>query len=63
MTETRLNTALDYVAACVAAGDETLLPIFERLDAELEQIEKKQSTLNKAKARVNRASATLYALH
>jgi hypothetical protein len=52
-----LNNALDYVAACIAAGDESLLPIFERLDAELEAVLAKQSTKDKALARVMRASA------
>lgn len=53
----RLEKSLDYIAQCIAAGDESLLPIFERLDAELEERQKENPALAKALARVNRAKA------
>jgi aminopeptidase-like protein len=53
----RIESALDYIAQCIAAGDESLLPIFERLDKELEERQKENPALAKALARVNRAKA------
>lgn len=45
----RLEQALDYTARCIAAGDESLLPLFERLDRELEDLNKKNSALFRAR--------------
>ena len=43
-----LQTAQDYVARCIAAGDESLLPLFERLEREIVEIERKEDLLSKA---------------
>lgn len=55
----RLEASLDYVAACIAAGDESLLPLFERLDRELTLRQSKHQLIAKAKARLARVPETV----
>ncbi|MFC3613766.1 hypothetical protein ACFORG_08340 [Lutimaribacter marinistellae] len=45
----RLQNAQDYVARCIAAGDESLLPLFERLEQEILVAEKKKNALERAR--------------
>ena len=53
--EHRLENALAYVAGCIAAGQENLVPIFERLEQELETIKAKESAVERARRLAGRA--------
>lgn len=54
----RLENALDYVAGCIAAGDDSLLPIFERLESELSALSKRESALERARRLAQKKEAT-----
>lgn len=45
----RLETALSYAAACVATHGEAYLPLFERLEAEVEAVRSKETALERAR--------------
>lgn len=49
----RLQKAQDYVACCIAAGDESLLPLFERLEREILEMERKETALDRARRLAN----------
>lgn len=44
----RLEAALAYTAACIAAHGDAYLPLFERLESELEAVRAKESTRDRA---------------
>jgi hypothetical protein len=48
MTATRIESALAYVAACIAAHGDAYLPLFERLEAELLAVRTKESARDRA---------------
>jgi hypothetical protein len=50
MTHSDIASALDYVALCIAEHGEAYLPIFERLELELAEMDKKQSAVERARA-------------
>lgn len=52
----RIDRALDVVAALLDAGQEYLLPIYERLELELEAARKESSALDRARERNRRAA-------
>lgn len=52
----RIDRALDVVAALLDAGHEFLVPIYERLERELEAAEKEVSALDRARERNRRAA-------
>lgn len=52
ITETAICAALDKVASLVAF-DEAYLPIYERLESELEAHQSRNSALHRAKARAS----------
>ena len=45
----KLETALNYVAACIESGDDALFPIFERLEFEIEELQKKESAIDRVR--------------
>lgn len=45
----RLENALEYAAICVAQHGEAYLPIFERLESELENLRSKETALERAR--------------
>lgn len=45
----RLETALEYAATCVALHGEAYLPLFERLEAEVEGHRVKETVLERAR--------------
>lgn len=45
----RLEAALEYAAQCVAAHGPAFLPLFERLEAEVEAARSKESALERAR--------------
>ncbi|AUQ81149.1 hypothetical protein PhaeoP57_00183 [Phaeobacter inhibens] len=45
----RLYKAQDYVARCIAAGDESLLPLFERLEREITKLKQEENALQRAR--------------
>lgn len=47
--QARLEAALGYAAQCIAAHGEAYLPLFERLEAELEAVSVKESALDRAR--------------
>ena len=45
----RLEIALNYLAACIEAGDESLLPLFEQIECEIMKIDQKHNALTRAR--------------
>ncbi len=45
----RLEIALTYLAACIEAGDESLLPLFEQMEREVMKIDQKDNALTRAR--------------
>lgn len=48
MTAPRLEAALAYTAACIDRHGDAYLPLFERLEAELEAVRAKESARDRA---------------
>ncbi len=45
----RIEQALEYAATCVAKHGEAYLPLFERLEAELQAAQAKENALDRAR--------------
>ena len=56
--EQRLRKAHAFLAHLVANVSEAYLPVFERLDREVERLEQKRSAVEKAREIAAQASAT-----
>ncbi len=52
----RIERALDVIAGLIEAGEEWLIPIFERFERELEQCAREESALDRARRRVRLAA-------
>ena len=48
MNATRLEAALAYTAACIAQHGDAYLPLFERIEVELEAMRAKESARDRA---------------
>jgi hypothetical protein len=53
VTIDELEADLDFVAELIGQGRKSLLPIYERLEEELENLKKRQSALDRAQRRAS----------